>query len=211
MGHKTISSIFLLINLAFSACAQLDQDKGYVLDPSIQQEAVKHISNSELTQPAGPIQIYNNKIDVELYEDDVLKYSSADSSTYTVFKSFYYWKNDSLCIDGAYGLFGGTGFSICIVKDHAQLFHLLASDEDPSYAATAEGPLEYRLEVPCKQTKIILSHLPTKKYSPVIYGYVEFQSENYFQWSGSVGDKELPRKKEKANMKIYFKSARIDF
>lgn len=72
---------------------------------------------------------------LDLYEDDKLSISLKEQDNKsTVFKSFYYWQGDTLAIDGAFGLFGGTGFSIKIVKDNATLYHMLASDDFPSYA-----------------------------------------------------------------------------
>ena len=115
-------------------------------------------------------------------------------------------------IDGAFGLFGGTGFSIKIIKGKATLYHMLASDEFPSYAYSEKDSLIFRLEIPCTDTKIVLSEIPDKTKKQVIYGYVEFKSGDYYASSGSVDGQEiLPRKKQRANMRIYFKSAHIDF
>lgn len=150
---------------------------------------------------------------LDLYEDDKLKISLKEQDNRsTVFKSFYFWQGDTLGIDGAYGLFGGTGFSIKIVNDKAMLYHMLASDDFPSYAYNAKDSLIFRLEVPCIDTKIILSEVPNKTKKQVIYGYVEFKSADYFSNSGSTGGQEiLPRKRQRADMRIYFKSAYVEF
>jgi hypothetical protein len=88
---------------------------------------------------------------------------------------------------------------------------MLASDDFPSYAYKENDSLIYRLEVPCTETKIILSEIPDSTKKPIVYGYVEFKSNNYYMSSGSAdGHEILPRKKQRANMKIYFKSGKLD-
>jgi hypothetical protein len=68
-----------------------------------------------------------------------------------------------------------------------------------------------RLEVPCTDTKIVLSEFPDNTRDQVIYGYVEFKSDNYYAISGTMNSREeSPRKKLRANMKIYFKSSKVD-
>lgn len=68
-----------------------------------------------------------------------------------------------------------------------------------------------RLEVSCTETKIVLSEISDSTKKQTIYGYVEFKSGDYFASSGSADGQEiLPRKKQRANMRIYFKSAYID-
>ena len=147
---------------------------------------------------------------VDLYEDNKLTISTKDEEKSTVFNSFYYWQGDTLNIDGAYGLFGGTGFTIKVINDKPKLYHLLASDEIPSYSYRENDRLISRLEVPCTDTKIVLSEFPNSTKQQTIYGYVEFKSSEYFASGGSVDGKELPRKKQKTNMKIYFKSGYLD-
>ena len=68
--------------------------------------------------------------------------------------------------------------------------------------------LAYRpLQETILDIKIILSDVPNKTKKQVIYGYVEFKSADYFSSSGSIDGKEiLPRKRQRANMRIYFNS-----
>lgn len=202
--------------LTLSSCGQATKDNstgGLTIDPSIKIEVEKKISTSEFGAGQDKILIYNNLMLVDLYEDDKLNISLKEQDKKsTVFKSFYYWQGDTLGIDGAFGLFGGTGFSIKIIKGKTTLYHMLASDESPSYAYNEKDSLIFRLEVPCTDTKIVLSEIPDSTKKQVIYGYVEFKSGNYYASSGSADGQEiLPRKKQRANMRIYFKSAHIDF
>ena len=64
-----------------------------------------------------------------------------------------------------------------------------------------------RLEVPCSDTKIVLSEIPDSTKKQIIYGLVEFKSNDFYSASGAFLEGEEPkRKKTRNNMKIYFKS-----
>lgn len=210
---------YLIIIITFCStlcsCAQSTKDistGGFTIDPTIKPEVEKYISPSEFGAGQDKILIYNNLMLVYFYENDKLNISLKEQDKKsTVFKSFYYWQGDTLGIDGAFGLFGGTGFSIKIVKDKATLYHMLASDNFPSYAYKEKDSLIFRLEVPCTDTKIILSEIPDSTKNQIIYGYVEFKSGDYYSSSGSADGQEImPRKMQRANMRIYFKSAKLD-
>lgn len=198
------------------SCGQTTKDNsvdGLTIDPTIKTKVEKSISKSEFALRQDKILIYNNLCLVDLYEDDKLFNSTNEQDNKSiVFKSFYYWQGDTLSIDGAFGLFGGTGFSVKLIKDKATLYHMLASDESPSYCYNPNDSLIFRLEVPCTDTKIVLSEIPDPRKKQIIYGYVEFKSGEYYASRGSADEQEiLPRKKLRANMKIYFKSAKLDY
>ncbi|MCZ8215202.1 MAG: hypothetical protein O9262_03135, partial [Cyclobacteriaceae bacterium] len=127
-----------------------------------------------------------------------------------LFKSFYLWEGDTLNIDGAIGLFGGGGFALKIINGKATVYHMLSSDDFPTYAYGEKTELIDRLEVPCHDTKAIISEIPLKGAGKIIYGYVEFKSEDYYtgQWTVD-GNENEPRKKSRANMKMYFKSGEL--
>lgn len=201
--------------MALSSCGQTTKDNstgGLTIDPNIKTEVEKNITPFGFGVGQDKILIYNNRMLLDFYEDDKLSISLKEQDNKsTVFKSFYYWRSDTLGIDGAFGLFGGTGFSIKIIKGNATLHHMLASDDFPSYAYKEKDSLIFRLEVPCTDTKIVLSEIPDSTKNQTIYGYVEFKSGDYYASSGSVDGQEiLPRKKQRANMRIYFKSAKLD-
>jgi len=185
--------------------------KGLTIDPNIKTEVEKHIEDSKKFDAfKSEMEIYMNSISVESFKDDSLTFRSTDTLKKQVFKSFYLWKDDTLTIEGAFGVFGGIGFGIDIFKNNATLYHMLSSDEYPSYAYNEKDSLISRLQVPCTDTKIILSEIPDSTKSQVIYGYVEFKSVNYFAGNGQQdGHETLPRQKLRNNMKIYFKSRKL--
>jgi hypothetical protein len=159
---------YLIIIITFCStiysCGQTAKDNstgGLTVDPTIKTEVEKNTSPSEFGAGQDKILIYNNLMLVDFYENDKLIMSTKEQDNKsTVFKSFYYWRGDTLAIDGAYGLFGGAGFSIKIIKGKATLYHMLASDDFPSYAYKGKDSLDFRLEVPCTDTKIVLSEIP---------------------------------------------------
>ena len=207
--------IIIIFSSTFCSCGQPIKNNSsdkLTIEPTIKNEVDKNIGPSEFGAGQDKILIYNNLMLAEFYEDDKLIISTKEQDNKsTVFKSFYYWRGDKLSIDGAFGLFGGTGFSIKIIKGKATLYHMLASDDFPSYGYKEKDSLIFRLEVPCTDTKIVLSEIPDLTKKQVIYGYVEFKSKDYYSSSGSDDGQEiLPRKKQRANMKIYFKAANLD-
>jgi hypothetical protein len=185
--------------------------EGLVINPQIKIEAERNIIESKDFEKIDQgFQIYENMVTMELYENDSLILLTKDTPKSIIFKSFYFWRGDTLIVDGGIGLFGGGGFSIQIVYDKATVYHMLSSDEFPTYAYEEKSKLIERLEVPCHNGKVILSEIPKKGKNKVIYGYVEFKSDNYFTSQGTVDGREYrPRKKSRSNMKMYFRSGEV--
>lgn len=205
---KYLTLILVLISYSCSNGQNKNDIDGLIIDPNIKSKVEKHIvEEPELEGFGGSMQVYKNSLYIESYENDILVFSSTDFSKKLPFKSFYLWNNDTLRINGAYGLFGGIGFYIKIADKKAQLFHLLSSDDFPTYAYKENNSLLMRLEVPCSNTKIVLSEIPDSTKNQIIYGLVEFKSDDFYSVSGAfLEGEEAKRKKTRNNMKIYFKS-----
>lgn len=207
-----LNTVFLFL-LCLSTCGKAIQKEApnWVIDEQIAKEVETKISPSNFGNfPGGKLLIYENAVIADYYEDDVLGWSTRDTMAQMTFRSFFYARQDTMVIDGAFGLFGGFGFSIKIVGDQATVYHLLAGDDFPTFAMTQEAPLQLRLEVPCTNTKLILSKKPERKAGDIIYGVVEFESDSYYRSPGSIDGKEMKRKKSQMNMKVYFKSKFLD-
>lgn len=181
---------------------------GLTIDPSIKEKVEIHIKASEDFEAMKSVmQIYENAVLCELYENDTLSFSNNDVSKKMLFKSFYFWKDGKLGIDGAFGIFGSAGFHIVIENNKAHLYHMLSSDDFPTYAYDEKSDMIDRLEVPCTDTKIILSEIPDSTKKQIIYGYVEFKSDSYYGISGAYSKNQTPlRKKYRSTMRIYFRS-----
>jgi hypothetical protein len=209
-------SLLLIACLPLISCGQSKvngENDNLIIDKNIKSEVEKHIEDAkEFDAYNERMLVYKNSIFIEAFENDKLVFSSKDNTPKQIFKSFYLWRGDTLKIDGAFGLFGGFGFAIDIVKNKAVLYHMLSSDDFPTYCYNIKDSLISRLEVPCSDTKIILSEIPDSTKTQVIYGYVEFKSGTYYQSAGSADGKEiLPRTKQRDNMKIFFKSSMLVF
>jgi hypothetical protein len=117
-----IKYFIILITFCSTLCSggQSTKDNstsGLNIHPGIKTEVEKNISPSEFGAGQDKILIYNNRMLLDFYEDDKLSISLKEQDNKsTVFKSFYSWEGDTLGIDGAFGLFGGTGFSIKLIK-----------------------------------------------------------------------------------------------
>lgn len=215
MTYKKYFFSLAIFSLTFCSCGQKSIDdsiEGLTIDPSIKSEVEKNISTSNFGAVQKEILIYENRMYADMYVDDRLIISTSSPYERNIFKSFYFWQGDTLFIEGGFGLFGAMGFTIKIVNDKATVYHMLSADDFPYYAYTEKSDLLYRLEVPCTETKIILSEIPDSTKKQIIYGYVEFNSgEYYYAPTTPDGQKLLSRKKARNDMKIYFKSGKSFF
>ncbi|MBC2843586.1 hypothetical protein [Winogradskyella flava] len=171
------------------------------------------ISKSELGSTFDTLFfVYDNVLLLDNYESDSITFSTKNQERRMPFKSFFLKKNDTISIDGAYGLFGGFGFSLKIVNEEPILYHMLSGDDFPIYSRTKDGKLHFRIEVPCTETEIILSKIPDAIENEVIYGMVKFKSDIYYSASSVNGDIEPDNLQEnQVGMTIYFKSRYFDF
>lgn len=209
MFHKpliVLSSLFFVCS-CMQTNRNVEQVDSMTIDPKIKTQAEKNIEDfAEFDAFRGFMEVYNTSFLIDSYENDSSVMFNNDPRKKNLFKSFYHWINDTLTIEGSFGLFGGGGFSLKIKDDEATLYHLISSEDFPSYAYTAKSPLEDRLEVPCTNTRIVLSEIPDSVNVQLVYGYVEFKSTEFY----SLDTENDRRIKKRNNMKIYFRSSFLD-
>lgn len=204
----------ILFSLTLASYGQSNSIRGLTIDPEIKFEAEKHFTSAseyeKINSSDHGFQIFETSLEFDFYQNDSLIASTQRAPKAILFKSFYLWKGDTLIIDGAIGLFGGGGFSIQVIDGNATVYHMLSSDDFPTYAYGEKTEIRSRLDVPCHHAKAIVSEIPTKGTGKVIHGYVEFQSKDYYSTNGTVDGKEVGRRiKSRSNMKIYFKSGEL--
>jgi hypothetical protein len=212
MGQRklTLWVIIALFGVANNLNAQNNSSRfpySITLNPDFQETVEPYIS--EIGEWAGlPEWVYNNRIFANAYENDKLVLSTKDSANMDgYFSSFYYWEKDTLVIEGTFGLRLKYGFSVKIYNGKANFHYLLlAPVNDPQYASSEKGPLDFRLEVPCSDVSIILTELPDPELKYTVYGYVKFKSGNYYESRQDNFGKETDRVKKRTDMKIYFRS-----
>ena len=133
------NKILVLITLIGLTNCTLNQSQ-LIIDPNIKRKVESQIKKSEYGDMEGLL-IYNTPKIINFYVDDSLSMSENGKNN-DLFKSFYYQKNDTISIDGAFGLFGGYGFSIKIKDDKVQVYTLMAADEIPIYSLTETDSLK---------------------------------------------------------------------
>jgi hypothetical protein len=203
-------ALIYLFAIIFTACGA-EKVEGIVIDPSIRGDVEQRTGNPADLGPADGMLIYQSTIVVDFYENDELITSIREADNRKdMFKSWYNWYKDTLWIEGAFGMFTGIGFTLKISNNRATLFHMVSTDDMPAYGYTETDSLRYRLEVPCSETKIILSEIPDSVNRPLIYGYVEFKSDEYY-FCRFGGDHAASREKQRADMKIYFRSGYMEW
>ena len=134
--HILIIIISLFIGLDLSGQVKnIPEVSGLIIDPKIKNEVARYIIDSSYENYTnGPMQfaMYQNRLFLELYQNDKLVISMKDSAPVSlIFKSFFYWSHDTLSIDGAFGMWEGMGFTIRIVNNKATLYNMLSADEFP--------------------------------------------------------------------------------
>jgi len=196
--------IFLLI-FQTSCSEKVD----FIIDPNITDEVRENISKSIFGEDGSnnDILIYENNSYVEFVNSDGKTISTFQEPHKMIFKSWYYFEGDTLCIEGSFGLFGGIGFYAKVINNQATAYHMLASDDFPAYSYTEDGPIIDRLEVPCSENQLTLSSIPTSTSKEIIYGVTEFTSKEYYS---GVSIANLERSNF-TKMKIYFKSGYLNW
>lgn len=213
---KLIKYLSFLLLVPIISCSQTITDNqitGLIIDPKIEEKAKEQFEDSEQFKEFNKILLlYMNSGEVQSYLNDSLITNRTFEDEKIPFKTFHLWQNDTLTINGGFGIWGGVGFGIEIVNKKARLYHMLSSDDFPTYSYSEKDSLIFRLEVPCNKTKIVVSDLPDSTVqNQIIYGYIEFESEPFYSSAGSAdGEEILPRQKIRNNMKLYFKSKKIN-
>lgn len=208
-----IGLLFIILTIySFGQAKNSNVVEGLTINSNIKKEAEENIKDLKDLKKLNPgIQIYESKVALEFYENDSLILSTWNNPKSLISKSFYLWRGDTLTIDGGIGIAVGAGFSLKLIKNKMTVYHMLSSDDYPTYAYGEMTELLYRLEVPCHDIKVVLSGLPEKGRNQIIYGYLEFKSDIFFARQGTMGGKETePRRKSRSNMKMYFRSGPLD-
>lgn len=201
---KTYSILVLFLVLITKINGQsIEFSNDFIVNPKIEIEAKKHFSALS-TNKHDSLGVFYNDLIAEYFQEDTLILSTRNtSSDNRPFKAFYYWRNDTLHIEGGFGFFSIFGFSVQVNNNKAKVNHLLSSDKLPSYKFDPDDIFRLRLEVPCHNSKFELSSPLEKIKNQTIYGLVEFESGEYYQIHRGV------LKKSRMNMTIYFKAEKM--
>ncbi len=195
--------------------AQVIDDSSSVnlkIDPSIKSEAEKYIRPSEFGDGNSDILIYETAFIGDFYLDDSLVQSSTQDNCDTqVFKSNYFWTDDTLEIIGSFENPRIYGFKIIMKDQTALVNHLFLRQflELPKISNVLDLR-ELHLEIPCKKAELILSELPDSNEETLIYGKLSFTTAPFEIADNKILVNDNPKiTKHQNEMTIYFKSARF--
>jgi hypothetical protein len=193
-----MKKIAVILVLFLNSCQQ--KTEGFRIDKTIQKEVEERTKSTEFSSSTNETFLYETSADIEFFEDGEVEYDSKGEIK-TMFRSYYYEQEGVISIVGAYGMFDGFGFSIKIQDNKATVYALVSSGDLPNYSLTEDGKREAKLEVPCTNAKLILSKYPEVKNNDPIYGYVEFESQDFYS-----GLEYQNQTQQRLNMKVYFKA-----
>ena len=200
--HFVVKRIFLTISIAtflFSCDQSAYHTKFLTIDPSIKNKVDKYLTKyTDTLQPGKDSFFYSNRYMVEVYFNDTLFGSTYNKSNSDPFKSNYSWSNDTLKINGRFGLFETIGFEIKIYNDTLSVIATVKDNE--GYKNNITDSISPFLQIPTTESKVILSDTPKNVKGQILYGYVEFKTANVFFQQANE------KRRVRQNMKAYFKS-----
>ena len=201
-----LSLILTISNLAF--CKKAKSVK-FRIDTSVVSQAESRFAPSSFPYLNSEVLIYKNRVEGDFYKNDTLSKVSEEMNLMLDFRSYYYVQNDTLVLEGLYGIEFSFGFTMKIYKSKMVSIHYLnSSDITPVYAYTASDTLQNRLEVASSVSEIIFSDYP-KEEGRIIYGYLDLQSEEFYSLDDQYGVSDV-RNKEKVRLKMYFKATYVE-
>lgn len=214
-GYPSIILTFLILfGIGFSAHAQ---DKREVFQipvtviPGFEEEVYKYIREPDSTVKLEGA--YFNRLLAMLYENDsTVLYTKDSSPMEDLFRSSFHWSHDTLVVTGKYGWYSHWyGFKLKIHKEKASVKYVVSVIDLPENAYYLNSERVYTLSIPCKEVQVVLNEMLDSN-TLVLYGYVKFKSDEFLD--NRTYDESVPKHGEgirkRADMKIYFRSDRVD-
>lgn len=203
---------FVTIFLILISCSGIKSEShiNFKIDPNIKSIVEQKIKEFPMGVETSDMYMFETPLIGEFFVNDSLEQKS-DGSSHVIFRSFYLQEEDTLKLTGGYGMFGGFGFSSSIVDNSVTLKLLVSSDEVPLLSYTKDGALQKVLHVPLYEGEMVLSSKPVKGSDEIIYGKIILKSKEFYSLEAMVQDRELvPRKKNRMNLTIFFKTSFVD-
>lgn len=127
---------------------------------------------------------------------------------------FYsYWgiAKDTIVICGLYGIEGKIGFTVHVIAGKAKVYCSIRSSSIGQFSYTKEGDMKIRLDIPAKSAKVILSKIPRDLPTDIVYGFVEFETIDFYERQYENEEKRPNlRNRVRVAMKAYFKASGCD-
>lgn len=199
-------SLVVCLMVALFGFSQKANTIPYHIDSTIIEQAKTHFGEKPFFIPEGmPEEIfYQNDIFLEVFENDSLLVSSMELKKKAPFHCLLYKEGDATIINGNFGFLAGYGFIVSLKENQATLQHTATSGGESIFSLQEGDSLVPALKIPTKKGKLILSRWPKVTPKDFTYGYVEFESGDYYKKDNTTTPAQL--KKIKTIFKIYFKA-----
>ena len=206
--------LFIISAFIFGNCAFNNENYNQItIDEAIEKKVECEISDTVQIEPKQCGLDYLNNLHLEFYSNDTLQKNNFSKPN----KEFYStWgiKGDTAEIYGAFGAnnSGHFGFDINLIKGVPKVTFCIRPHLGGSNSYTKDGKIEFNMDIPTKKSKIILSKMPDNQRTKIIYGYIEFETTEFYYATKYEDGKEVPNQRDKVrcNMKIYFKANKCD-
>lgn len=122
------------------------------------------------------------QMDVNMYQNDTLLFTTFDSTNKQQILVFPTWVNDTLEVLGNAGMFQGYGFLLCFSQKECQIFNRISVEMAPIFKLQAQDTT-YRagLQIPCTSARLTLSAQPRYEAGEQIFGIVELSGVDFFE------------------------------
>jgi hypothetical protein len=204
--------LFIISAFVFGNCAFNNENYNQItIDRSIQKKVENEIIDTFPKNQKECGLHYINNLHLESYSND-----SLEKNNYSKQKFYSTWgiKDDSVEIYGLYGAdnAGSTGFQISLIHGLPKVTLCIRPHIGGQHAYTKDGKVEFNMDIPTKKSKVILSQMPDNQSPKIIYGYVEFETMDFYSVTKYKDGEEIPnqRNKVRGNMKVYFKANKCD-
>lgn len=198
-----IWTLLLFINVVNSQNSIDNFDYNIIIDKNIQdttEQKIALIKDNILPD-------YKAHIEIEFYENGNLKgeINSIDTGNSRV---YFYKENDTVKINGNYGLFEFTGI---LKEKRAHIITPISSLDIPRFSLDEKSELKMEINVPCEIINFTTSEYPNPESNNILFGYLEFKTNDFYKADKILNKIEsTKRKKISMKMKIYFKSKFIE-
>lgn len=210
---KTFLSIsFVLVTLIFSCVNNSEIRTQVEIDPDIKLRVLEEILDTFQNQ-RGCSYLFLSKENTNYHLNDSLFEVSKDTIDFKQYEASWIINGDTTLIVGNEVRSDGTfGFQVEIIDNKAKVLgylrtHVLLNNLSID---TTEKKYYNSILIPTSKSKVILSKMPNLKIDEEIFGYLEFQTNEFYTFENS-NQPESEIKVEnriKIYKEIYFKSTR---
>lgn len=213
MKIKYLTPATLILLFIFSYCTNESRIYTQVqIDPNIKLIVQNEIIDT-IQKQRGCSYHFLSKEDSKYNLNDTLYEISKDTLDFRRYEASWIILEDTTLIVGNEVRSDGTfGFRVEIIDNRAKTFGYLRTHVMLSNLSidTTDKNLYNSILIPTSESKIILSELPDSISDEEIYGYLEFQTEEFYIFENTFNEDEATKLESKIKIynQIHFKSTK---